>query len=174
MGMQTDIKQARLTQTGWIVQGPCRVKGVSLRNNASAVGRAFMFDTDTTPVTASYGQSTTTVTITSTAHGLQTGDTVSIGYVPDGSQRSATCGTYTITRTGADTFTITDPNSFTVTASTACYYVTGTNRWIYVKGLSAADQYINYEVLPGEGLQAKQKVYVFVLGGLQSCVVYYG
>mgnify|MGYP003343071453 FL=1 len=172
--MQTDVKQSRLTQTGWIVSQPCRVKGVSLRSNGSATGRVFLFDTNTAPVTASYGQSTTTVTVTSTAHGLSTGDTVSIGYVPDGSQRAATCGTYTITKTGADTFTITDPNSFTVTSSTACYYVTGTNRWIYVKGVSAADQYINYELLPGEGLQAKQKVYVLVLGGMQSCIVYYG
>ena len=174
MSMQTDVKQARLTQTGWIVQVPCRVKGVSLRSNGSAAGRVFLFDTDTTPVTASYGQSTTTVTVTKTAHGLSTGDTVSIGYVPDGSQRAATCGTYTITKTGADTFTITDPNSFTVTSSTACYYVTGTNRWIYVKGVGAADQYINYELIPGEGLQARQKVYVLVLGGMQSAIVYYG
>ena len=174
MSMQTDVKQARLTQTGWIVSQPCRVKGVSLRNSTAAVGRAFLFDTNTVPVTASYGQSTTTVTVTSTAHGLSTGDTVSIGYVPDGSQRAATCGTYTITKTGADTFTITDPNSFTVTSSTACYYVTGENRWIYVKGVSSADQYVNYELIPGEGLQARQKVYVLVLGGMQSAIVYYG
>ena len=85
--MQTDVKQARLTQTGWIVSQPCRVKGVSLRNSTAAVGRAFLFDTNTTPVTASYGQSTTTVTVSSTAHGLSNGDVVSIGYVPDGSQR---------------------------------------------------------------------------------------
>ena len=174
MTMQTDVKQGRLTQTGWVVSQPCRVKGVSLRSNGSAAGRVFLFDTSTAPVTASYGQSTTTVTITSTAHGLSTGDTVSIGYVPDASNRAATCGTYTITKTGADTFTITDPNSFTVTSSTACYYVTGTNRWIYVKGVGAADQYINYELIPGEGLQARQKVYVLVLGGMQSCIVYYG
>ena len=174
MTMQTDVKQARLTQSGWIVQGPGRVKGVSLRSNGSAAGRVFLFDTTTAPVTATYGQSTTTVTITSTAHGLSTGDTVSIGYVPDASNRAATCGTYTITKTGADTFTITDPNSFTVTASTACYYVSGTNRWIYVKGVSAADQYINYELIPGEGLLARNKVYVNVLGGMQSCIVYYG
>ena len=174
MTMQTDVKQSRLTQTGWIVQGPSRLKGTSLRSNGSAVGRVFLFDTDTTPVTATYGQSTTTVTITKTAHGLNTGDTVSIGYVPDASNRAATCGTYTITKTGADTFTITDPNSFTVTSSTACYYVTGTNRWIYVKGVGAADQYINYELIPGEGLRASQKVYVLVLGGMQSAIVYYG
>ena len=174
MTMQTDVKQSRLTQTGWIVSQPCRVKGVSLRNSTAAVGRAFLFDTNTTPVTASYGQSTTTVTVTSTAHGLSNGDVVSIGYVPDGSQRAATCGTYSITKTGADTFTITDPNSFTVNSATTCYYVTGTNRWMYVKGLSAADQYVNYELIPGEGMQARQKVYAILNSSMQSCIVYYG
>ena len=172
--MQTDVKYSRLTQSGWIVSGPCRVKGVGLRNASSGTGRVFLFDTDTTPVTATYAQSTTTVTVTKTAHGLNTGDTVSVGYSLDGSNHAATCGTYTITRTGADTFTITDPNSFTVNSATTCYYVTGTNRWMYVKGLSAADQYVNYELIPGEGLQARQKVYVLVLGGMQSCIVYYG
>ena len=174
MTMQTGVKQSRLTQTGWIVQGPSRLKGTSLRSNGSAVGRVFLFDTDTTPVTATYGQSTTTVTITKTAHGLNTGDTVSIGYVPDASQRTATNGTYTITKLTADTFSITDPNSFTVTASTACYYVTGTNRFMYVKGVGAADQYVNFELIPGEGIQSKVKMYAFILGGMQSLIVYYG
>ena len=172
--MQTDVKQSRLTQTGWIVSQPCRVKGVSLRNSTAAVGRAFLFDTNTTPVTASYGQSTTTVTVSSTAHGLSNGDVVSIGYSPDGSQRSATCGQYQITKTGADTFTITDPNSTTVSSSTVCYYVTGNGQWLYVKGLSAADQFINYELLPGEGIRAKQKVYAIMSSSIQSCIVYYG
>ena len=174
MTMQTDVLQARITQTGWLVQVPCRVKGVSLRGNASGVARVFMFDTSTAPTTASYGQSTTTVTVTSTAHGLQTGDWVGIGYVPDASQRSGTCGQYQITRTGADTFTITDPNSSTVTSSTVCYYVKGPNRWIYVKGLGASDQYVNYELLPGEGIRAMQKVYAIFNTYLQSAIVYYG
>ena len=174
MTMQTDVSQARITQTGWLVQVPCRVKGVSLRGNASGTARVFMFDTNTVPTTATYGQSTTTVTVTSTAHGLQTGDWVGIGYVPDNSQRSGTCGQYQITKTGADTFTITDPNSSTVTSSTACYYVKGPNRWIYVKGLGASDQFVNYELLPGEGIRAMQKVYAIFNTYLQSAIVYYG
>ena len=173
MSMQTDVKQSRLTQTGWIVQGPCRIKGVSLRNSTAAVGRVFLFDTSTAPVTATYAQSTTTVTVTSTAHGLSTGDWVGIGYVPDGSQRSATCGQYQITKTGADTFTITDPNSTTVSSSTVCYYVTGSGQWLYVKGLSAADQFVNYELIPGQGIRAQQKVYTIMSSSMQSCIVYY-
>ena len=171
--MQTDVKYSRLTQSGWMVSGPCRVKGVGLRNASSGVGRIFLFDTDTTPVTATYAQSTTTVTVTKTAHGLNTGDTVSIGYSLDGSNHAATCGTYTITRTGADTFTITDPNSATVSASTACYYVTGNNRWMWVRGLADGDIYNNFELFPAEGIQAKQKVYA-VISNIISSSAFYG
>jgi len=173
MTMQYDVQEARLTQSGWIVSVPCRIKGVNMRNAASGVGRVFFFDTDTTPVTASYGQSGTTVTVTKTAHGLNTGDTVSIGYSLDGSNKAATCGTYTITKTGADTFTITDPNSFTVSSATVCYYVTGNNRWIFVRGVAEGDIYNNYEIIPGEGLRAKQKVYA-VISNIISTSVFYG
>ena len=173
MTVQTDVKQSRLTQSGWIVSVPCRVKGVSIRNSTAAVGRVFLFDTTSVPVTAAYAQSGTTVTATKTAHGLVTGDVIGIGYVPDGSQRAATCGQYSITKVDADTFTITDPNSFTVSSSTVCYY-TPNGAWMYVKGLSAADQFINYELIPGEGLRAKNKVYVITSSSIQSCIVYYG
>lgn len=173
MTMQTDVKQSRLTASGWIVSQPCRVKGINMRNAASGVGRVFLFDTNVVPVTASYGQSGTTVTVTKTAHGLSTGDTVSIGYSLDGSNKAATCGTYTITKTGADTFTITDPNSFTVSSATVCYYVTGDNRWMFVRGLADGDIYNNYELIPGEGIQAKQKVYA-VITTIISTSVFYG
>ena len=173
MSMQTDILQSRLTNSGWIVQGPCRVKGVSLRNAATGVGRVFLFDTNTVPVTASYGRSGTTVTVTKTAHGLQTGATVSLGFSLDGSNRAATNGTYTITRVDADTFTLTDYNTGTVSTSTTCYYVTGDNRWIWVRGLGDGDIYNNYELLPGEGIRAKQKVYA-VISNVISTSVFYG
>ena len=173
MTMQTDILQSRLTQSGWIVQSACRIKGVSLRNAATGVGRVFLFDTDTTPVTAAYGRSGYTVTVTKTAHGLQTGDTVSLGFSLDGSNRSATCGTYQITRVDADTFTLTDYNTGTVSTSTACYYVTGNNRWLWVRGLADTDIYNNYELLPGQGIRAKQKVYA-VINNVISTSVFYG
>jgi hypothetical protein len=170
--MQTDILQSRLTQTGFIVQGPCRVKAVSIRNAASGVARVFLFDTDTVPVTATYSQTGATVTVTESAHGLNTGDTVSIGYSLDGSNRAATNGTYTITRTGADTFTITDPNSNTVSSSTDCYYVTGNNRWIFVRGIASTDIFNNYELLPGQGIRAKQKVYAVIANAISTSVFY--
>jgi len=173
MTMQTDVLQSRLTNSGWIVQNACRVKGVSLRNAATGTGRVFLFDTNTIPVTASYGRSGTTVTVTKTAHGLQTGNTVSFGYSLDASNRAATNGSYTITVVDADTFTVTDYNTGTVTASTSCYYVTGDSRWLWVRGIADGDIYNNYELLPGQGIRAKQRVYA-VISNIISTSVFYG
>lgn len=173
MGMQTDVLQSRLTNSGWIVQGPCRVKAVSLRNAASGVGRVFLFDTDTTPVTATYERAGTLVTVTKVAHGLLTGDTVSFGFSLDGSNRAATCGTYAITKIDADSFSLTDPNTGTVSASTACYYVTGDSRWIWVRGIADGDIYNNYELIPMDGIRAKKKVYA-VIANIISTSVFYG
>ena len=173
MTMQTDVLQSRLTNSGWIVQGPSRVKAVSLRNASSGVGRVFLFDTSTVPVTATYERAGTLVTVTKSSHGLSTGDTVSLGFSLDGSNRAATCGTYTITKLTDNTFTLTDPNTGTVSASTACYYVTGDSRWIWVRGIADGDIYNNFELLPGQGIRAKQKVYA-VISNIISTSVFYG
>ena len=173
MSMQTDVLQSRLTNSGWIVQGPSRVKAVSLRNASTGVGRVFLFDTSTVPVTATYERAGTLVTVTKNSHGLSTGDTVSLGFSLDGSNRAATCGTYTITKLTANTFTLTDPNTGTVSASTSCYYVTGDSRWLWVRGIAEGDIYNNYELLPGQGIRAKQKVYA-VISNIISTSVFYG
>ena len=66
---------------------------------------------------ATYTRSGTTVTVTSTNHGMQTGDVIIADFTG-----AATDGTYTITRTGANTFTLTDSASGTIT-STAMIYI---------------------------------------------------
>ena len=56
-------------------------------------------------LSASYSRSSNTVTVTATAHGLFTNDQVDMSF----QSGSGTAGTFTITVTGADTFTYTDP-----------------------------------------------------------------
>jgi hypothetical protein len=56
-------------------------------------------------ISASYSRSFNTVTVTATAHGLATGDQVDMSF----QSGSGTAGTFTITVTGANTFTYTDP-----------------------------------------------------------------
>ena len=69
MGMQTDVKQAHLNGSGFLVKSPVRVKGVSFYGSGSA-GTLVLFDTSAAAVSASvtYGRSGTTVTVTKTAH----------------------------------------------------------------------------------------------------------
>ena len=63
--------------------------------------------------TATYARSGTTVTVTQSDHGLATGDSVHFNF-----SGSATDGTYTITKTDANIFTLTDTASGTIAAGT--------------------------------------------------------
>ena len=67
---------------------------------------------------ATYARSSTTVTVTSTAHGLVTGDKIIIDITSGG----ATDNLYSITRTGDDTFTFTDSVSGTIASGSLCTY----------------------------------------------------
>jgi hypothetical protein len=171
MGMQTDVKQAHLNASGYLVNYPVRVKGISYLGSATA-GYVVLFDTASAPVTASvtYAQSGNTVTVTKTAHGLSTGATIGIHFEANGSGLSATDGTYTITRTGADTFTLTDINSRTITSTAAIYAV---GKWLLTYETAAGDLYNNVPFIPGEGIRAQTAVYA-QLSNVEAAQIYYG
>jgi len=84
---------------------------------------------------ATYGRSTTTVTVTTAGnHGLTTGDTVSF---TDDAGNSVALSTGVITVTGAKTFTATASASGTVAAGAACTIgpfvkVSSTTAWYYI------------------------------------------
>ena len=75
--MATNVKQAHLNASGFLVMGRNRIRGLSFVGTATA-GELVIFDTTAAPVTSSvtYGRSGTTVTVSKTAHGLATGDVV--------------------------------------------------------------------------------------------------
>ena len=132
-----------------------------------------LFDTTSAPVTSSvtYARSGTTVTVTKTAHGLATGDVVGIHFNSN-SGVSATDGNYTITVTGANTFTLTDINSGTIT-STAALYVSGVNRWLLTYETQATDEFQNSPIIPGEGVLAVNGIYAY-MSSIDSAQIYYG
>lgn len=170
MGMQYDVKQAHLNSSGYLVNYGTRVKGISFTGTSTA-GYVTLFDAASTPVSSSvtYAQSGTTVTVTKTAHGLTTGTIIGIHFVAN-SGVSATDGTYTITRTGADTFTLTDINSRTITSTAAVYAV---GRWILTYETAATDVFGNAPIIPGEGIRANTSVYA-EMSNLDSVQIYYG
>ena len=169
MTMQYDVKQAHLDQSGFMIKSPVRVKGLSFTGSAST-GYAVLFDTDTAAVSSSvsYGRNGTTVTVTKTAHGLVTGDVIGIHFV-SGSGGAATDGTYSITRTSADAFTLTDINTGSITGSPAAVYVVG--RWLLTQEVYATNS--QTYLIPGEGVRAVTGVYVFI-SGLTATSIYYG
>ena len=170
MAMQYDVKQTHLNSSGYLVKYPVRVKGLSYTGTATA-GYVTLFDTSTAPVSSgvTYARSGTTVTVTKTAHGLITGDVIGIHFLSN-SGVSATDGTYSITRTTADAFTLVDINTGTI-SSTAAIYVVG--KWLMTYEPAATDVFANIPYIPGEGVRAETGVYA-EMANMDSVQIFYG
>jgi len=155
--MQYDVKTSKIQGPGLMFSGRVRLKQGTVIGNGTA-GYIDFFDSVTAPVAATYGRSGTTVTVTSTAHGLSTGNRVGIAYIAAGGVAPVS-GNYIITKTGADTFTITDLNSGTIATSTVCHYVATNNaRWLM--GINTGTNLQPFQLLiPGEGILCEQGVY---------------
>jgi hypothetical protein len=174
MGMQTDVLSAHLHDSGFIViQQPSRIKAVSVKGNSITASQFDLFSTLTVPVSATYAQSGTTITVTKAAHGLATGDLVGIAF-SEGTGGDGFSGNYTITVTNSSTFTITSPNTATVTAGADCSYVSGDGaNWLLTLEFEIGDTYQNYFLLPGEGIRSSLKTYA-LLDGVAVATVFYG
>jgi hypothetical protein len=168
MSMQTDVLAGTLVESGFVYKNRTRVKGISLKGGASA-GLLEIFSTTAAPVSATYARSGTTVTVTKTGHGLVTGNQIGLSFAT-GTGGTATDGNYTVTRLTADTFTITDINSGSITAGAACKYG---DRWIMTYRTVAGDTFLNYWLLPGEGILAPNGVYMSI-SNLTAASIFYG
>jgi hypothetical protein len=171
MSMQTDILCGHLHQSGFIVLQPrSRVKAVSIKGSG-ATGQFDLFSTTAAPVTATYGQAGATVTITKVAHGLNTGAVVGVAFKL-GTGGAAFSGNYPITKLTDNTFSITSPNTATITAGASCVYVS-TGTWLLTFELNADDTYQNYFLLPGEGILSYHTVYAY-MDNISVSTVFYG
>jgi hypothetical protein len=166
--MQTDVKAATLLYSGFMVKFRTRVKGISVKGTADA-GSLELFDTLTAPVSATYGRSDTTITVTKNGHGLKVGDQVGISFAANGGA-AATSGNYTVATAATNTFTVTDINSGTVTAGGNCLYA---SKWIVTLRFADGDVYTNYWLLPGEGILAENGVYA-TMTTLNASTIFYG
>jgi len=110
------------------------------------------------------------VTVTKTAHGLITGNVIGIHFAT-GTGGTATDGTYTITRVDADTFTLTDINTGTITGSPAAVYAVG--RWLLTYECDTTDVFQNAPLIPGEGVRALTGVYAYA-SNIAAAQIYYG
>ena len=157
MTMQYDVKGSHFSGSGLAVSGRTRLKNLIYLGTGTA-GSIDVFDTTTAPVSATYARSGYTVTVTKTAHGLTTGQSIGITYAA-ASGVAAVAGNYTITVTGTDTFTITDLNTGTIASSTACIYSTGKFLTSYNTGTAVQPFQV---IFSGEGVLAQNGIYVVV------------
>jgi hypothetical protein len=177
MAMQYDVNSVHLNQTGFGFMGRCRVKGLVISCNASG-GTVNIFDTTVAPVTtATYARTGYTVTVTQTAHGLITGDRVGIVFAV-GTGGSATNGNYTITKLTADTFTITDINTGSITGTPGATYVSnvanGATQWHGSFDTAAAAGTTNV-VIPGEGFLIETSLYITMTAtNITAVTAFYG
>ena len=166
---QTPVKQAHINASGFMVLGRNRVKAISFTGTSTA-GYVSLFDTTVAPVTtATYGRSGTTVTVSSTGHGLTTGQFIGIDFAA-GTGGTATNGNYAVTVTNANTFTITDINSGSITAGAAMVYA---NRWILTYDVAASDTFNNAPFIPSDGVIVTDGVYAQI-SNLLAVNIYYG
>jgi hypothetical protein len=175
--MQTDVSTIHLNSTGFGYIGRTRVKGLVISSTATG-GTVGIWDTLTALTAATYEQSTTTVTVTKVAHGLVTGQLVGLSFAV-ASGVSATNGNYRITRLTADTFSITDINSRTIVAGTACSYSantvgTSSTQWHMTIDTGPAAATTNI-VFPGEGILIETALYLtLTTTQITSVTVFYG
>ena len=166
---QYDVKQAHINASGFLVTGRARVKAISFTGTATA-GHVSLFDTMTAPVTtATYGRSGTTVTITSTGHGVSTGSAIGADFAA-GTGGTATNGNYVVTRVDANTFTITDINSGSITAGATMVY---SGRWLMTFDVAAGDNFNNVSLIPGDGVVAYNGIYA-QMSNLSATNIFYG
>ena len=168
MTMQTDVLSAHINASGQMVVGRTRLKGLISMGTATA-GTVNFWDATTAPVAATYGRTGTLVTVTKVAHGLSSGDSIGLTFGADGSNRAATNGNYTVTRLTADTYTVTDINSGTVTPGTAANQNT---RWIASFDTNTASD-VTTLLIPGQGVLAQNGIYG-QMTNQTSLTVFYG
>jgi WD40 repeat protein len=170
--MQTDVLSAHANQTGFLMSGRTRLKGIISVSSATA-GTVNIWDTTTAPTSATYARSGTTITVTLAAHGLTTGQNIGLTFAP-ASGTSATNGNYTVTVLTSSTYTVTDINSGTIIAGTAC---TQGTRWLTSFDTSAvttsgtAQNF--YAQLPGQGMVVQNGLYA-QMTNQDSLTVFYG
>jgi hypothetical protein len=171
MAMQYDVKQGHLNESGFFVLGRNRVKAISFFGGS---GTLVLFDTTSAPVTSSvtYERVGTLVTVTKTAHGLVTGNTVGIHF-NSLSNLSATDGNYTITRLSANTFSLTDINTGSIADTATALYVSGVNRWLLTYETHSSDEFQNSPIIPGEGVLAQNGIYAY-MNAIDAAQIYYG
>jgi hypothetical protein len=163
MAMQYDVLSYHNTVSGVAVPYRTRLKGIVVSPSSSTTFNVGVFNN--TYSTGTYAQSaSTTITVTLTAHGLNTGDSVYL---------NCTTGTgdsnvYSITKLTANTFTVVSPTSETTSGSVNVYSQVLTE-------IDCSTGTSFYTLIPGEGIVGQDGLYVGLpSSGTVTSTIFYG
>ena len=168
--MQTDVLSAHVNVSGFAT-GPqrTRFKGFFCIPTGTA-GTVNMWDSLTAPVTTgTYTRSGTTITVTLTAHGYKTGQSIGLAFGA-GTGGTATNGNYVVTVSDANTFTVTDINSGTITGSGTAAAAT---RWLTSFDTNGSVAAVISVFIPGEGMVVQNQIYA-QLSNVTGITIFYG
>jgi hypothetical protein len=164
MTMQYDVKSFHNTESGVAVNYRARLKGVVVSPSTSTTFNTSIVDN--VPISGTYnipGTTVCTVTIPSTE-----------GLVAGVSRVVLVTGTGTLV---ADTYLVqTVPTSTTFTVTTATLTTSGTVT-VYTKMLTELDCSTGtsfYVLIPGEGVLARNGIYVFLPSTTVTTTIFYG
>jgi hypothetical protein len=160
MTMQYDVKSAHQSASGTAVSYATRLKGITVTSGTASARNIGIAD-PTVSKSGTYSQTTTTITVTITAHNLVNGQRVFLDF---------TTGT---SRDAVFEVTVTDANVFTVTSTTAS---TSGNVTMYTTILLELDTFNTVGLpvqIPGEGIYCPNGIYVG-LGNSVTATIYYG
>jgi hypothetical protein len=160
MTMQYDVKSAHQSASGTAVSYATRLKGITVTSGTASARNIGIAD-PTVSKSGTYSQTTTTITVTITAHNLVNGQRVFLDF---------TTGT---SRDAVFEVTVTDANVFTVTSTTAS---TSGNVTMYTTIFLELDTFNTVGLpvqIPGEGIYCPNGIYVG-LGNSVTATIYYG
>jgi hypothetical protein len=158
--MQYDVKAVHQRASGTAVSYATRLKGITVTSGTSSIRNMAVAD-PTVSKSGTYSQTTTTITVTITGHGLVNGQRVFLDF---------TTGT---SRDAVFAVTVTNANVFTVTSTTAS---TSGNVTMYTTLLLELDTFSTVGLpikIPGEGIYCPNGVYVG-LGNSVTATIYNG
>ena len=164
MTMQTDVKSYHNTVSGVAVPYRTRLKGVVISPSTSVTINTAIVDND--PIAATYnipGSTVCTVTMPF-AHGLTAGD----------SRVVLVAGTGTLVSEAYLVQTTPTPTTFTVTTASL---TTSGNVTVYTDVLTEVDCSTGTAfsiLIPGQGVLAKNGIYVFLPSASVTSTIFYG
>ena len=161
MGMQYDVKSAHITTSGVAVGYRTRLKGVVMSPSESqTLNVAFC---DNISLSGTYDVPGTTVcTVTIANHGLSNGDRVYLNFTSG----TASDNTFTVSNVATNTFTVTVASA-TTSGNVTMYAVVLTE-------LDCASATAFYTMIPGEGILAKEGIYVGLPSATITTTLFYG